>query len=76
MYAWQVFYRRNRQLLLRAGALMVVGLCALLVFAPMPGSGANRVEAAKARPRALATLLSPHGFESPAFVAEYLTIFR
>jgi len=76
MYAWQMFYRRNRQMLFRAGAIGVVAVCATLALAPMPGSGADRSGIAKVRSSAFAMLLSPHRLETAAFSAEYLTIFR
>jgi hypothetical protein len=75
MHAWLVFYRRNRQLVIRAGALAAVAICGLLAFAPMPGSGATRAANA-GHPSSFAMLLSPHRLETPAFAAEYLATFH
>jgi hypothetical protein len=72
MHGWQIFYRRNRQLLFRAGAFAAVLICGLLAFAPMPGSGADRTPRHLVRPSAFSTLLSPHRLETAAFVAQYL----
>lgn len=76
MVALQIFYRRNRQLIIRVGAVAVVTICGLLALAPMPGSGANRTPAARTQLSGLAMLLSPYRLETEAFVAEYLAIFR
>ena len=76
MYAWQIFYRRNRQMLIRAGAIVAVVICGILAFAPMPGSGANSEVGATLRPTRLSVMLSPHRLETAAFVAEYMSAFH
>ena len=76
MYAWQIFYRRNRLMLVRAGAIAAVLICGLLAFAPMPGSGASRDSHAGVHVSRLAVLLSPHRLETEAFVAKYLPAFH
>jgi hypothetical protein len=76
MYAWLVVYRRNRPLVIRTSAVVAITICGLLALVPMPGSGANRGVNTALRPPAFAMLLSPHRFETPAFVAEYLATFH
>ena len=72
MYAWQIYYQRNRRMLLRAAAAAVVGVGGLLTLMPTPHAGS----AGAVAPGRLAPLLSPDRLESKAFVSQYLVALR
>jgi hypothetical protein len=76
MHPWLVLYRRNRSLVFRTSVLAAVVICGLLVFAPMPGSGAGRSVNVGRRAPAFAMLLSPYRLETAAFVTGYLAAFH
>ena len=70
MYAWQMFYRRNRKTLGRAVLLGALGLTGLLTV--MPRIGALEP---KSRPTMLALLLSSEPLDSASFNDQTSQVF-
>ena len=70
MYAWQMFYRRNRKTLLRAVMLGALGVAGLLTVMPRIGATEPAV-----RPTMLALLLSSAPLDSAHFIEQTGQVF-
>ncbi len=71
MYAWQIFYQRNRRLLFRYGAAAVIGIGALIAL--MPRLGAREADVASTE---AGLMVTPAPMASAQFVHQYDLVYR
>ena len=76
MFELKLFVQRRRKMLLQLGALLTIGLGALIAVAPTPRADANEQVRTARLPDAMSLLLSPAPLSSERFLAYYAIAYR